>query len=484
MINPLLVSIVAPWLIAALLLMLPGASKRAIRFLGLVGFTAPALMAFWVSGYGEALSSGAYTFLQSWDTGLQSWGIHLTLGVNGITFPLYLMAGIVGLAAGMQACFSSVPRLKGYLVLLLIMHGGLMGVFCSVDLFFFYFFHELALLTTFLMIGLWGGHWRKLVAMDVTIYLSAGALLTLVGFIILYVQMEAPSFDLITLRSALKSSDAQTPLFGLLALGLGILVSLFPFHSWAPRAYTTMPTATAMLHAGVLKKFGLLGLIQVAYPLLPQGALAWNSWMIALALGNILIIGLVTLAQQDLKKMIAYSSVMHMGYAFLGLTCFSCLGTTGAILMLFGHGLSVALLFLLAECLKKRCGSYAFVHMGGLAASMPWLCSLFVVATLASIGLPGFAGFWGELALFSALWQNHPWASVGAVFGIVISATYGLTAVARIFFGPQSTPKHFKDLYFWERLPAFLLLTALVSVGIFPKTLCTYLTYACTMDRK
>ena len=262
-----------------------------------------------------------------------------------------------------------------YLALLMFMQGGLMGTFASIDIFFFYFFHEFALIPTFIMIGIWGGAGRRSAAIEMTIYLTLGAMLSLLGLIALYIGSGAESFSLIELRDYLAATaggHGAEQHFALLLFGFGILVSLFPFHSWAPKGYAVAPTGAAMLHAGVLKKFGLYGLLQIAAPLLPEGrrigcpgSCGW--------LGNILIIGLITIAQRDLKMMLGYSSVMHMGYAFLGIATFSVVGIGGAAddgcaRTLRGLAVHAVHLYLSPQ------SDFDMQHMGGLATRAPVLC--------------------------------------------------------------------------------------------------------------
>jgi NADH-quinone oxidoreductase subunit M len=378
------------------------------------------------------------------------------------------------------------------------MQGGLMGAFASIDIFFFYFFHVLALIPTFIMVGVWGTRGEsenRYAAMKMAVYLTVGAMLSLIGLIAIYQKSGVESFDLINLRTALAetpmSAGVQKHIFGLLMFGFGILVSLWPFHTWAPLGYGAAPSSAAMLHAGVLKKFGLYGLIQIALPLLPVGGTTpvviplfggihttWTGLLAWLALGNVLVIGLVTMAQRDLKQMIGYSSVMHMGYAFLGIATLSVVGAGGVVMLMVGHGLSVALLFLLVTSIHHRTQTFELSEMGGLAQKAPVLAALFTTATLASIGLPGFANFWGELTIFVSLWNFSPWVTAAAVAGIVISAVYGLRAVARVFFGP-ATPEFAKvasatppaDLGWGERLPALILLATLLLVGIWPRSI-------------
>ncbi len=480
--NPLLASIAAPLAVALAIAL--GLPKRWSVRLAYAGFAVPFLLALHVWWHFRSVHKTAgYAYLARYSTGLDGLGISLKLGVNGIAMPLFVLAGVVGFAAGLYALRSTAERLKLYLMLLLVMQAGLMGIFASVDVFFLYFFHELALIPTFIMVGIWGGRDRNSAAMTMTIYLTLGAMLSLVGLIAIYVRSGAESFDLIALRATLAAQPlgplAQKHIFGLLLFGFGILVSLWPLHSWAPLGYGAAPSSAAMLHAGVLKKFGLYALIQVALPLLPAGAAPWSHLLAVLAgFGNVLVIGLVTIAQRDLKQMVGYSSVMHMGYAFLGLACGSALGVGGVVLLMVAHGLSVALLFLLATSIHERTRTFDMDDMGGLGRQTPVLAALFVAATFASIGLPGFANFWGELTIFVAIWPFSPWFAALAVSGVIISAVYGLRAAARVFFGERSealervTAQHPpSDIGWRERLPALILLAVLLFIGLWPRSI-------------
>jgi NADH-quinone oxidoreductase subunit M len=473
---------IATPLVAALIIAC-GLPKRFSTKLAAAAFTAPLLIALWLWSQFPAENAHQYAYLSTTYTGLAAFGISLKLGLNGIALPMFLLAAIVGLAAGLYALRSGAERLKLYLVLLLVMHGGLLGVFASVDIFFFYFFHELALIPTFIMVGIWGGRDRNYAAMKLTIYLTAGAMLSLLGLIALYVKSGANSFDLIELKDAVAAQalagHTQNWIGGLLLLGFGTLVSLWPLHTWAPLGYGAAPSSAAMLHAGVLKKFGLYGLIQIAIPLIPLGLQHW-AWKLALlaGIGNVLVVGFVTMAQRDLKQMLGYSSVMHMGYCFLGIAALSTIGTGGVVLLMVAHGLSVALLFLLATSIHHRTHTFDLSEMGGLAQKTPVLAAFFVAATMAGIGLPGFANFWGELTVFVALWKFSHALTAVAVAGVIISAIYGLRAAARVFFGPASeqlqrvTAQHPPaDLDWKEKLPALILLASLLLFGFYPKAI-------------
>ena len=248
------------------------------------------------------------------------------MGVDGINVGLVLMGAIVAFAAACVA-WEIKEREKEFYILLLVMAGGILGAFASLDLFFFYFFHELALVPTFIMIGVWGrGERKNYATFQITLYLSIGALLALVGLIALYLQSGASTFDIpdadpIHLRRAALRFHlaAQHFIFPLLLFGFGILVSLWPFHTWAPLGYGSAPTPTAMLHAGVLKKFGLYGLIRIALPLLPDEAQSWMPLLAWLCLGNLVYCGWVAMRQKDFNWLIGYSSVAHMGFVFLGI---------------------------------------------------------------------------------------------------------------------------------------------------------------------
>ena len=481
----LLSSIIIPLFVGSIfLILIKNMEAFLARFLGILGAILPFIFAWLLYFNYDKNSLNAYNFELILPTGLESLGIYLHLGLNGLSLALLLLATTVGLSAIIYTLFSKNTCNNIYVGLLFIMFSGLIGAFASVDLFFFYFFHEFALIPTFIIVMIWGGVARHAVALEMTVYLTIGALMSFIGLIALYQTSGAESFNMIELKMALASQPLselfQTNIFALLFFGFGILVSLFPFHSWAPKGYYVAPTGAAMMHAGVLKKFGLYGLLQIAIPLLPQGASNWGSWLLILGLCNILIIGLITLAQKDLKKMVGYSSIMHMGYAFIGLGTFSILGWGGVLILLVAHGLSVALLFLLSTCIYNRFKTFNMSEMGGLGVIAPNLSVFFGLSILASIGLPGFANFWGEFIIFTALAESN--ITQGflylAVLGIIISAVYGLKAVALVVFGVPSEDlkKKFKngtlgDMSYHENFCSVILFASLLLVGVFPKVL-------------
>ena len=478
----LFVSVMLPLLCAALLY-LGSVPKPVAKILAAIGFAVPLVLALYLcTQFAGAVKIGGYAFYSDANLGMRTAGISLKLGLNGISLPLFVMAAIVVFASGLHAISGDQERQQFHLALLLTMAGGVLGLFASIDIFFFYFFHELALIPTFILIGIWGGASRRIAAIEMTIYLTLGAMLVLAGMVALYVSAGLSTFDFITLRDYLSAHPlellTQKWIYGLLLIGFGILVSLFPFHTWAPRGYANAPASAAMLHAGVLKKFGLYGLIQMMAPLLPLGAGEWTKLLVVLALCNVLVIGLITMAQKDLRYMLGYSSVMHMGYAFLGIATAGLVGIGGAVMMMFAHGLAVAALFLMADYVEKRGGTTDMASFGGMARETPILAAFFAAATFASVGLPGFANFWGELSIFTAVFAMNKVVGALAVLGIIISAIYGLRALAAIFFGKRSAAYEKRvavaapqDLTFAERVPVLVLLGALMFVGFWPRAI-------------
>jgi len=457
-------------------------------------FGAPARRtALWASGLLLALTlflllqfevgSGGYQRVSSWPVS-SDWRINFTLGIDGLSLMMLLLTAVVTFAA-IWFTGEICQHQNAFYACLLFIAAGALGAFASLDLFFFYAFHELALIPTFLLIGIWGSGNRHAAAWKITIYLATGSFILLLGLIMLYrsVPEAARSFDIRALQQTaadgLIPPDAQGHIFLLLLIGFGILVSLFPFHTWAPEAYASAPAPAAMLHAGVLKKFGLYGLLRVALPLLPAGAHQWTTLLIVLLLGNIIYVGLVTIAQKRLDWMLGYSSVMHMGYIFLGIISGTLLGMNGAALLIFAHGISIALLFGLTGEIRQRTGTLLLSDLGGLGKIMPVAGFVFGLAAFASIGLPGFANFAGEVMVLFGAFRNgaDPFrfhifqvTTVLALWGVVISAVYVLRAYRRVFMGavPESC-QGLSDLRKTLRIPIGLLLAFTLWFGFFPQ---------------
>ncbi len=480
-------TILTPLVFAAGLCLMPAKKPLAIRWVAILG-----------SFITVVLGCLAFAWFNVNDTGFQftnhvTWVEKLDLswrvGVDGISVVMVLLTGIVGCAATMVS-WDIQHRQKEFYVLLLIMISGAMGMFVSLDIFFIYFFHELALIPTFLMIGIWGSGKREYAAMKMTLYLSAGAFVALIGLIALYFAPPAAerTFDLTKLLDYVRShplgANVQRFIYPMLLFGLGTLVSLVPFHTWAPIGYGCAPTATAMLHAGVLKKFGLYALIRIGLPLLPVGAHDWNNVLLVLLLCNIVYGGLVAMTQKNFNYLLGYSSVAHMGFAFLGIASFTFIGLTGAVLVMFAHGILAALAFALSGYFYVQTGTREIPELGGFCRPMPFVGTLLVMTAFASVGLPGFANFAGEVMVLFGAWQVPAWQTKIGVAnvswpvllafwgGAVIGAVYMLRAVRNICFGP--TPAKWQSLLdanIFARVPYLLLLGVLIWVGCYPKPL-------------
>ena len=410
--------------------------------------------------------------------------LHLdfTVGVDGLSAIMILLAALVLLAAVWFT--GKIDRYESaFYSCLLLIAAGAIGAFASLNLFFFYAFHELALIPTFLLIGIWGSGNRVAAAWKITIYLALGSFVLLIGLIMLYraVPPDTRTLDIRELQAAASqiSPSNQSPIYLLLLFGFGTLISLVPFHTWAPEAYAAAPAPAAMLHAGVLKKFGLYGLLRIALPMLPDAARRWSNLLLILLLANIIYIGLVTIAQRRLDWMLGYSSVMHMGYIFLGIASANLLGATGAALLMFAHGMSIALLFGITGELRVRVSSLEFGALGGLAKTMPIAAFAFGLGVFAAIGLPGFANFTAEIMIVFGAFRNgfdfqhfhiFQWATVLALWGVVISAVYMLRAYRRIFFG-TATALGVTDISSVLRIPVALLVGTSLFFGFFPQSL-------------
>ncbi|MGJ8722916.1 MAG: complex I subunit 4 family protein [Roseibacillus sp.] len=469
--------------LVALVGVIAGGPARSICLLAAIGNFGLALVSTIYWSISRDVDLGAFSL-----TVLAKPEISLALGLpDAMSVIMVLLTTLVTIAAVLAGkCPEGKERLWFSSILLISL--GALGAFLSTDLFFFYAFHELALIPTFLMIGMLGKGDRKAAAWKITIYLAFGSIILLAGLLWL---VSASGSETLLFKDILAGEidpKDQVGIAALLLVGFGVLVSLFPFHSWAAPAYASAPTPVAMLHAGVLKKFGLYGLLKL-FPLVPEGMQHWLVALIVLLLGNILWVGMVTINQKRLDSMLANSSVMHMGYVFLAVAALIAAGSVeansialpAAVILMFGHGVSIALLFALSDCINRKTGSLRMEELGGLAKAAPGLAFLFGLAGMASIGLPGLANFAGEAAVFLSGFKNWtPGECFGpvqigtiiAIFGVVLSAIYMLRAIRNIFHGePVKATESATDLDTNEKVPAIILAAALLIVGLYPNIL-------------
>ncbi|MHB1005063.1 MAG: complex I subunit 4 family protein [Chloroflexota bacterium] len=403
--------------------------------------------------------------------------IQYFVAVDGISLPMVILTTLLSFLA-LLASFrypSTDNRTKEYNVLLLVLETGILGVFTSLDLLLFFLFWEVELVPMYLLIGIWGGPRREYAAIKFVLYTLAGSSLMLVGILALYFTSNPHTFDMTALTAATWARDFQMIVFPLIFIAFAIKLPMFPFHTWLPDAHVEAPTAVSVVLAGVLLKMGGYGMIRIAFSILPDAAREYAPILAAIAVVNVLYGAGLSMVQRDLKKMVAYSSISHMGYVLLGLAALNLVGINGAVLQMFTHGLITGLLFLLVGAVYEKTHTREIPKMSGLAPQMPWIATIFVMAGLASLGLPGMAGFVAEFTVFVGAYG--PWSTytiLGAA-GIVITAGYILWMIQRVFFGPANPEQGLSRVGdakgFVELAPLLTLTGVIIFLGVFPSLL-------------
>jgi NADH-quinone oxidoreductase subunit M len=370
--------------------------------------------------------------------------IHYTMGLDGISLALVaLTAFLMPLAIR-----ASWHQSNGFIIALLFLETGMMGAFCALDLFLFYVFWEAMLIPMYLLIGIWGGPRRIYASVKFILYTIVGSVLMLAA--ILYCGLQERTFDVVQLANQLPGSrtivDAGTRqlLFLAFAVSFAIKVPLFPFHTWLPDAHVEAPTAGSVILAGVLLKMGTYGFLRFAIPFFPDAANHFTPLIIALSVIGIIYGSLMAMAQSDIKKLVAYSSVAHLGFCMLGIFSGTVQGVQGGVLQMINHGLSTGALFLLVGIIYEKTHRRGVDDFGGMAKITPVYAVLFMVVTLSSIGLPGLNGFVGEFLVLLGSFKYHPWATGFASLGVVLGAVYMLKLYRDVFFGPVTRPEREK----------------------------------------
>ena len=433
---PFLTAIFCLPLAAVLVLFcIPERRRTAIKVVALVSSVAALAMTVVLFFFYDR-AAGGLQFVERvpWASTL---GITYFVGVNGINVILLLLTGII-ITAGVLASWDVVHRQKEFFILLLTLTTGVFGVFMSWNLFLFFLFYEVAVLPMYLLIGIWGTGRKEYAAMKLTLYLMAGSALILAGILGLYFAAGQHTFDLDLLEKAAYDPLFQRIFFPILFVGFGILAALWPFHTWSPDGHASAPTAVSMLHAGVLMKLGAYGCLLVPMTLLPDGARFWLPTVALLSVVNIVYGSLGATAQKDLKYIVAYSSVSHMGIVMLGLSSMNEIALGGAVLQMFSHGIMTGLFFALVGMIYGRTHTRMIDEQGGLASRIPALATFFVLTGLTSLGLPGLSGFPAELAVFIGAFRAYPAVTVVCTTGIVITAFYVLRLLQKLFFGART----------------------------------------------
>ena len=409
---------------------------------------------------------------------ISSLGISFLLGIDGISTPMILLTGIVTFT-GVLISWGINVRVKEFFILFFLLVAGVFGVFVSLDLFFFFFFYELAVMPMYLLIGVWGSSSdfgtflrpKEYGAMKLMLYLVAGSILVWIALIAVYVEAGLGTFSLIALEEFQFSREFQRVFFPMFMIGFGILAGLWPFHTWSPDGHVAAPTSVSMLHAGVLMKLGAYGIIRVGIDLMPQGSVDWMPLLMVLGTINVIYGAVSAMGQKDLKYVIGYSSVSHMGYVLMGLATLNAIGMGGAILQMFSHGIMTALFFALVGAIYDRSHVRDISVLEGLGKRMGTTSAFFAVAGLASLGLPGFSGFIAELMVFIGVFTSYN--IIFGVLGIVgagITAVYILRLLAKVFFGPLDNRwTGLTDMTRLEFFSTSILVFFLVVVGLYPR---------------
>ena len=410
---------------------------------------------------------------------IQSWGISYHLGVDGISLLLVLLTTFLSAIAILSSFSAIKERVKEYYIFMLFLETGMIGVFASLDLFLFYIFWEAMLIPMYFLIGVWGGPRKIYAAVKFFLYTMFGSVLMLVAILVLffshYQATGEYTFDLLKLFSLSISPAWQLWLFLAFGVAFAIKVPMFPFHTWLPDAHVEAPTAGSVILAGVLLKMGTYGFVRFCLPLFPQASQAFVPLISVLAIIGIIYGALMSLVQKDIKKLVAYSSVSHLGFVMLGLFAFTIQGMEGGLLQMVNHGISTGALFLIVGMIYERRHTRLIDDFGGLSKALPVLAVFFMITTLSSIGLPGTNGFVGEfLILLGTLRSVNPHAIAYAALaatGVILGAVYMLWMYQRAMFGPLAKPenKGLKDLSFRE-VVILLAMTAMIFwIGIYPK---------------
>lgn len=409
---------------------------------------------------------------------VNEFGIRFALGVDGISLPLILLTSLV-IFTGVFASWDMHHRIKEFFIFLLVLVSGVFGVFASLDLFFFYLFFEIAVIPMYILIGVWGSTRKEYAAMKLTLYLLVGSAFVLIGTIAMFLYAADPvkglgyrTFDIAALASVQYDPAFQKFAFFLMMIGFGFLVPMWPLHTWSPDGHVAAPTAVSMLHAGVLMKLGGYGLIRVGLFCFPEGAHYWAPLIATLCTVNATYGAFVAMVQKDLKFVIGYSSVSHMGYVLLGIASLNAVGLDGAVAQMFAHGIMTALFFSIVGNIYHKAHTRMIAEFGGLAHQMPRVAYSFMIAGLASLGLPGLYNFVAEFSIFMGSIQVYPVRAIISIFAIVVTAIYVLRVMMRVFFGPRN-PRwdHMKDARGIEIVPFVILCGTLILFGVFPDLL-------------
>src|SRR5499427_1799354 len=406
---------------------------------------------------------------------LPAYHIEYFVGVDGLSVTMVLLTALLSTLC-MIASFGITKAVKGYFALFLLLETGMLGTFVALDFFLFYVFWEVMLLPMYFLIGIWGGPRREYAAIKFFLYTLFGSVLMLVALLYLYFTPTPHSFDMTQLGALVRDKiplDVQVLLWVALFIGFAIKIPAFPFHTWLPDAHVEAPTAISVILAGVLLKMGTYGILRVNFAMLPE-ATHQLAWLFLGVIGTINIVygALCAMAQTDFKKLIAYSSISHMGYVMLGAASFTAAGINGAVLQMFNHGTVTAMLFILVGVIYDRAHHRDIAGFGGLAQQMPVYAGMTGLAFFAGMGLPGMSAFISEVLVLIGAWQTHPILTILAAATAIRTAGYLLWTYQRIYLGPFNEKyKAFPDLSFREAFTLVPLAIIVLILGVYPQAI-------------
>ena len=456
-----------------LLLFVPKQKHDTIKGTALLISIVAFLLSLWVYYRFDPIASGMQLQINvPWITSL---GIHFYMGIDGISLLLIMLTTVLTVLCIVSSWNSVTSGVKGYYISMLLLETGMIGVFSALDLFMFYIFWEVMLIPMYFLIGVWGGPRKVYAAIKFVLFTMFGSLLMLVALLYLYFSYQNFSgeytFNLMKLMGMTLPHGVQMWLFAAFALAFAIKVPLWPFHTWLPDAHVQAPTAGSVILAGVLLKMGTYGFIRICMPLFPDATFTFMPYISVLAIIAIIYGALVSMVQKDVKSLVAFSSVSHMGFVMLGLFAFNAQGMQGAVIQMINHGISTGALFLIVGMIYERRHTRMIEDFGGIAKVMPTFSAFFMIVMLSSIGLPFTNGFVGEFLILLGTFRANAVYAIIAASGVILAACYMLWMYQRVIFGKVTKPENEKltDLTWREKIILIPLVILIFWIGIYPQ---------------